>query len=177
MTITRGGKMASEIRNFWKEGMAEVKRILVYSEMQSARLMLTFGALGWAAMLILPLVCDWGMFGFPNTPGGLEDQHNPYYVMAQMFPQIVWGVFFLAHGLFMGYSLAWKVDRAVHAIDAFCGAVLWVSMTWSMIVSHYVGGPDPSQPIPLVMECVASIMSIWWLTRIVIDREGYHARG
>lgn len=155
------------------EIMAAVKWILVYSDMVSARLMLTLGALGWGGMLLFPIVFDWHVFLFPETIDAhkLNAPHNPYFVMATMMPQIVWGLAFLFHGIFMLVSLSRKIDRAVHAIDAFCGALLWTTMTWTMAMSHYIEGHPLVEPIPLVMEFVASFVSIWWLTRIIIDKD------
>ncbi len=131
--------------------------------------------LGWGA------IC-WGLFLF--WPGALfptEAQiasgtgRTTYAVMAQLAPELLWAACFMLHGTFLIVSVYFKVPPTAAIIDAFNGAVLWISATAACFMAHFHGWASYHPPAAMGSDFVMAVGSFWWFLRVCADRD-YEAK-
>ena len=116
--------------------------ILFRSDLEATRLMLAWGAIFWAIMLI------W--------PGDTFDRPT-YTLMGRYASESIWATAFMVQGLIMMHSLlCGHKSRITLVADAVLGCILWTVSCMCMLASVY---PPPAAISAEICAAVAS----WWI--------------
>ena len=151
-------------------GSVSLFSVAAYSDMKAARIMLSMGALLWAAFLFWPYFLDVQLFPtVPQIAGGTG--RTTYAVMAQIADEWVWGLLFLLHGLFLIVGVFYKVPAGMALLDSFNGAALWTCATAACYMAHFKGWNIYLPPAAMGMDLAAVLASWWWFVRVLANSQ------
>ncbi len=142
--------------------------VMAHGDMKAARLMLSLGALLWAAFLLWPYYL--GIQLFPNAEqiaSGVG--RTTYSVMAQIADAWIWATLFGLHGIFLFVSVFYKVHPGAALLDAFNGAAIWTCATAACYLAHFKGWGSFMPPAAMGMDVAAVFASWWWFVRVLAN--------